>query len=49
MFIIYSIIKYPLTVPVYSAPHHTHTHTHTHLTRNYICAHIYQNVIITTH
>jgi hypothetical protein len=31
--------------------HHTHTHihTHTHLTRNYICSHIYQHFIITTH
>jgi len=28
-------------------PHHTHTHTH--LTRNYICGHIYQDFIITTH
>jgi len=35
-------------VPVYCAPY-THTHTQTHLTRNYICGHIYQDFIITTH
>jgi len=34
--------KYPLPVPVYSAPY-------THITRNYICGHIYQDYIITTH
>ena len=28
---------------------HTHTQTHTHLTKNYICSHIYQDFIITTH
>jgi len=34
----------------YSAPHtHTHAHIHTHLTRNYVCGHIYQDFIITTH
>ena len=36
--------------PTHTHTHmHTHTHTHTHLTRNYICCHIYQYFIITTH
>jgi len=28
---------------------HKHTHTYTHPTRNYICGHIYQDFVITTH